>query len=483
MSGRTLVIGLDGATFTLLDSLVAEGVMPSVGRLMSEGVRAHLRTVTPALAAPAWASLLTGCPPGRHGVFDRVRAESLETRHCRFVDSRDVACGTIWTIAHQDGLRVTALNFPLAFPTPDMSGLIIPAWVPWPQLRDASHPPDLFERLESLPGFNPRDLATEVEIDVRGAQGGALAEHELLIERQIRRDERWLEVLGHLAGDGPTELSAVLFDGIGKVQDQRGRLLDPAAGDSREGHRKEGRRDIWRAYFRRLDRLVARLCESMGEKATVFVVSVPGSRPAGKAFALNSWLEERGYPAWAVPTSNGIHVVVSRSGSPGLPADQYHAFREKLIQELLDLRDPVSSQPQLARIWTREEAFAGPLMALAPDLSLEWGNGEPPSADRSHGVFIAHGPGVRRGATLLQTSMLDVAPTLLHSLGVAIPAEIEGRVREEIFEPETPGKRPMQTSRADSSPFVPAPAPPAPVLRVEEERMIADRLRELGYIE
>src|SRR6266540_6603374 len=88
MSGRTLVIGLDGATFTLLDSLVAEGVMPSVGRLMSEGVRAHLRTVTPALAAPAWASLLTGCPPGRHGVFDRVRAESLETRHCRFVDSR-----------------------------------------------------------------------------------------------------------------------------------------------------------------------------------------------------------------------------------------------------------------------------------------------------------------------------------------------------------------------------------------------------------
>ena len=49
MSKRTLLIGLDGATFDILDPLMRDGVMPFLKTFIETGVRAELRTVIPAL--------------------------------------------------------------------------------------------------------------------------------------------------------------------------------------------------------------------------------------------------------------------------------------------------------------------------------------------------------------------------------------------------------------------------------------------------
>src|SRR3954453_2482818 len=70
---QTILVGLDGATFDVLDRLVAEGTMPFLGSLLAGGCSARLRTVVPPLTPAAWTSLATGGPPGRHGIFDFVR--------------------------------------------------------------------------------------------------------------------------------------------------------------------------------------------------------------------------------------------------------------------------------------------------------------------------------------------------------------------------------------------------------------------------
>ena len=64
---KTLLIGLDGATFSILDPLVRDGVMPFLGRFMAQGVRGNLRSVIPPLTPPAWTSLMTGRSPGYPG--------------------------------------------------------------------------------------------------------------------------------------------------------------------------------------------------------------------------------------------------------------------------------------------------------------------------------------------------------------------------------------------------------------------------------
>jgi predicted AlkP superfamily phosphohydrolase/phosphomutase len=66
---RVLVIGLDGASFKILNPYVSRGVMPTLSRLMVEGVHAPLLSVIPTLSASAWSSFMTGKNSGKHGVF------------------------------------------------------------------------------------------------------------------------------------------------------------------------------------------------------------------------------------------------------------------------------------------------------------------------------------------------------------------------------------------------------------------------------
>jgi len=57
------------------------------------------------------------------------------------------------------------------------------------------------------------------------------------------------------------------------------------------------------------------------------------------------------------------------------------------------------------------------------------------------GLFVAMGPGIKRGARVFgfPMSVFDIAPTILHIYGIPAPKQMKGRVLTEIFETE-PGK-------------------------------------------
>ena len=56
MTVDVLFLGLDGATFTVLDPLMAAGVMPNLRRISESGVRSPMQTVMPPLTPPLWRS-------------------------------------------------------------------------------------------------------------------------------------------------------------------------------------------------------------------------------------------------------------------------------------------------------------------------------------------------------------------------------------------------------------------------------------------
>ena len=193
----------------------------------------------------------------------------------------------------------------------------------------------------------------------------------------------------------------------------------------------------------------------------------------------------------------GIHIVVADgAGRPGVPAAGYPAFRETLIQKLYQLTSPVTGEPLIARVWRREEIFAGPYQALAPDLTLSLRDGglvsilpsdvpvrrreEVTGAHRPEGVFLARGPGIRSGCTLPSLSILDVAPTVLYCLGLPIPADLEGQAALTLFEPAQAQARPAQRETL-SSPT--GPSSGQFVYDAETEAAILARLRALGYVD
>ncbi len=534
MPKRTLLIGLDGATFRILDPLMREGVMPSLKEIVDSGVRADLTSVIPVLTPPAWTSLMTGRSPGHHGILDFFLKESPTSHYIRFANSHDVRTETIWSMAGRGGMKCTVLNFPSMFPPPGIEGFIVPGWVPWKQLRLGCHPGGLYDRLKAQEWFNPREMALDMDLGEKGIEGCSPEEYEEWIAMHIRRERQWFRVMQYLDAEEPCDLTAILFDGVDRLQHLCWRFLDE---DSRPGLGTAWElriRELCLDYYRELDRLLASSVRMVGKDATIVIASDHGFGPQKRTFFANTWLERNGHLTWAdgkapkasptevlgvrqlarhvylldwsrtrayapTPSGNGIHIVRRDAEHPGgVPDDEYESFRDDLIESLLREPDPETGRPVVSRVLKREDVFSGPAMDLAPDLTLELEDGgsvsilaaeeavsprpETSGTHRREGVFIARGPEIRRGASLNALSILDVAPLILYGLGLPIPAEMEGRVPEEALVAAVQEARDGRSPARTSPRGVKAQAT-TPMMDPEAEAEIMKRLRALGYVE
>jgi predicted AlkP superfamily phosphohydrolase/phosphomutase len=72
---RVVLVGVDGASWPVIDGLVAEGKLPNLAALSERGVEARLETVEPVISPVVWTSMATGQPPEVHGIGD------LNTKH------------------------------------------------------------------------------------------------------------------------------------------------------------------------------------------------------------------------------------------------------------------------------------------------------------------------------------------------------------------------------------------------------------------
>jgi len=274
----------------------------------------------------------------------------------------------------------------------------------------------------------------------------------------------------------------------------------------------------------------------VGPETTVLLASDHGFGPTYKVFHVNAWLEQHGYLAWsdaaksqtpngallgvgqvarhtwmldwtktqayaATPTANGIFIPVNRDGhSAGVSPAEYPAFRERLIADLRAFRDPETNEPVVTGLWTREECFEGPHGNVAPDLTLAFGDGGLvgilPSAHtlsrrpitggahRPIGIFGAKGPGILTGSVAKKMSILDVAPVVLHSLGLPVLEKMQGGVPSDLYQPAFFKSHPVAKA-GGPIPAVDKSADDAiaPVMSREDEQAVMERLRELGYIE
>jgi predicted AlkP superfamily phosphohydrolase/phosphomutase len=532
---RVVLIGLDGATFTVLDPLMAAGEMPALRELVASGVRGPLRSVVPALTPPAWTSLMTGRGPGSHGIFDFFRRESASSRQIRFLTSRDVESETIWEMMRRHRMRATVLNFPLTYPPPDIDGYVVPGgWMPWRHLRLGCHPAGFYDRLKAQPWFNPRELAMDMAHEEKALEGCKREEYADWIELHIRREEQWGRVTSLLMREDPTELTAVLFDGVDKLQHLCWRFLDPALAGNLDTTWAQDVRERCLRYFRTVDGLIAQIVADAGPEATVLIASDHGFGPQVRTFFVNTWLAGRGDLAWTadrapvatagqmlgmgqlarhvyqldwqqtrayapMPSGNGIHIVRRDDDHPaGVDAAEYDSYRARMIDELMLVADPQTGERVVAKVWRREDIFAGPNADVAPDLTLELTDGglvsilageapvvvrdEPTGTHRPEGVFAARGRAVRQGEQVGELSILDVAPFMLYSLGLEVPAELEGHVPEQALKPSALDARPVRIGGHSRGRGVAQPAA-APALDPKAEAEIMRRLQALGYVE
>ena len=94
------------------------------------------------------------------------------------------------------------------------------------------------------------------------------------------------------------------------------------------------------------------------------------------------------------------------------------------------------------------------------------------------------GPAIRPGAVPRHAELLDIAPTVLHLLGIPVPGDMDGRVLTEILEP-APTRLDLAVGASAlagaGAHVAPAPSFDSPYT-AEEDAAIQQRLADLGYL-
>src|SRR3989454_9654570 len=158
---KVLIIGLDGATWRVLEPWARDGRLPNLAVLMARGSWGPLRSTVPALTLPAWSSLATGRNPGVHGVFAfrRLRPDRYDSPG--LASASDLRAPTLWEIAGRAGVRVGVINVPPSYPIRPVNGFVVSCLLTPPGERFT----------------NPPELASELDcyrVDLQPPRGGAL---------------------------------------------------------------------------------------------------------------------------------------------------------------------------------------------------------------------------------------------------------------------------------------------------------------------
>lgn len=129
---------------------------------------------------------------------------------------------------------------------------------------------------------------------------------------------------------------------------------------------------------------------------------------------------------------------------------EYEALRDELIKKLGHIANPGTGLRLSTEIYRREEIFQGNYMAEAPDLYLAIENYSIAAfpnirrdgrlmgplelaGHRRNGMVIFKGPHIHAGRKIEAAQIIDLAPTILHIMGVPIPSDMDGKILWDLF--------------------------------------------------
>jgi predicted AlkP superfamily phosphohydrolase/phosphomutase len=131
---KTVVVGLDGAAFELIDPWIGEGALPNIARIKREGVWGDMRSVLPPVTSPNWKCYSTGKNPGKIGIFWWENID-WHNRKVYYPVARKLENKEIWDYMGEAGMKVGVLGMPQrkpmvswyqAIPMLGKRGLLIP---------------------------------------------------------------------------------------------------------------------------------------------------------------------------------------------------------------------------------------------------------------------------------------------------------------------------------------------------------------------
>jgi predicted AlkP superfamily phosphohydrolase/phosphomutase len=189
------------------------------------------------------------------------------------------------------------------------------------------------------------------------------------------------------------------------------------------------------------------------------------------------------------------------------PGADYERVRDEIMAKLQTLRDPETGELVVESIYRREELYHGDFLEKAADIvflprRLEYfGFGEYEfgshkiiesmrrgisGTHRMNGIFMAYGAAIQPGTVAENASLYDLAPTILRLMDEPVVEQMDGRVLNEVLTPDVMAalaqRRAARSQGSGKSGASGGKGYGPEAMSAEDKKVLADRLRSLGYV-
>ncbi|UCG80863.1 MAG: alkaline phosphatase family protein [Desulfobacterales bacterium] len=565
--GKVFVLGLDGATFDIIDPLIAGGRLPNLESLIQQGCGCQLLSTIHPFSAQAWSSFMTGMNPGKHGIIDFTEHVKSEYR-LKFLNASHRRGKSLWRILSDCGKKVGVVNVPFTYPPEEVNGFVISGMDAPSTVDDYMYPKTLSHEIMAEVGNYVIEVGVKDYI-AKGRVTDFLAEIQNAFEVQMR-------TLKYLIENKPWDLFVYVCRLTDQVQHYFWRYSDPHHPFYEEGAAIVLKEAV-ASLYERIDRAIGSLIKFLGDEVSIIVVSDHGHGGInGKKIFLNKWLSQEGFlrfaerqngrgsrmfgfvtgerkrdilnfvrrtipkrlraglvkkapvlkdgfisreafsnidwektSAYSDEKKGNIWINVTGCQPKGViaPGEEYEKVREEVIARLREMRDPDSQEPIFPEVFRKEELYWGPYIENAPDIILTEGkrkytyilqrskssedktswiaplNGYemdnlPNATHRLEGILMMRGRHLqKRGRVFKPASIIDVAPTILYMMGLPVPQEMDGRVLIDLFQKKYVARHQVERVSSDGG-----EDKEKREYSPEEEEIISERLRQLGYL-
>jgi predicted AlkP superfamily phosphohydrolase/phosphomutase len=432
---KVFLLGLDGATWKVLDRFIELGLMPNLARLRREGTGGVLNSTIPYLTPVAWSSLLTGVTPAKHGIFGYNVMENREGRIIGLLANRSkIKVPTIFDMYSQLGKKLISINMPMSYPPSDQDGIIITGLMTPSRESTYFYPPTLLAELRQH-GIDYRidiDIAREEGADLRERMShylGDEADHFFRDLRQVTEERE--KAVDYLLNNKEWDLFQVNFITTDRIQHFLWDYLWQDNTDSQVVKRIH-------EQYAYLDGIIGRVYDQVKDRAILVICSDHGFGDYKGNFYPAVWLKQHGYYVersseltpglivkrilktlrlsklvlrflersekdvakkliyigtsnvyWKktrayVYSTNGVRINVKGRDQFGIvePGEEFERLRDEIRQGLLAITDEDGNRV-LAGVYTAEKLYGVAHLEEAPDLFFDFAD------DHFHTTYYA----------------------------------------------------------------------------------------------
>lgn len=453
MEKKVLVIGLDSSPAEIVFDRREE--LPVLGELVDNGLYGNLRSSDPPITIPAWMVMCTGKDSGRLGLYGFRHRKDYSYKNIWIATSQSIREKAVWNILGERGGQSCLVSVPPSYPPKPVPGNLISCFITPDAEKEYTYPAELRAELEER--FGPYVFDVVFRTD----------EKDQLLEQTYDMTAKRFEVMNYLITRKPWDFFMFVEIGVDRVQHAFWKYMDPDHHLYIKGNPYE---NAIMDYYKDLDKKIGELLSNVDKDTIVLVVSDHGAKRMKGAFCINEWLIEQGDlvvkempPSqvslekvdvdWPRTKSWGwggyyarIFLNIEGREMQGLIKPQdYEEERDALIERLMSLRGP-NGEEWNTRIIKPQEYFQElngdypDLMIYFDDLYwrsagtlghgtkylLENDTGPDDAVHAQDGIYILYDPqnkiNQRKDAYIL-----DIAPTILHEMGVPVPEDMRGR--------------------------------------------------------